>query len=225
MTTFLLVPGAGGDSWYWHLVVARLRSEGHEAIAVDLPAADEAAGLAEYADTLVAAGRDHAGLVLVAQSMGAYAATMACARLVGALLVLTAPMIPAPGESPGDWWAASGQDDAQRANDVREGRDPDAPFDAVETFLHDLPPEVLAAALERGEPRQAGAPFGQPWPLDAWPDVPTSVLAGRHDRLLPLEFIHELAGRRLGVIADVIDAGHLPALSRPAELAAWLQRE
>jgi pimeloyl-ACP methyl ester carboxylesterase len=60
------------------------------------------------------------------------------------------------------------------------------------------------------------------WPLPAWPDVPTRVVAGRHDRLLPLDLIQRLARERVGVEADVVDSGHLPALSRPDDLARLL---
>lgn len=68
--TFVLVPGAGGQAWYWHRVVEELEMRGHAAVAVDLPAADDTAGLDDYADTIAdaAVGRD--GVVLVAQSMG-----------------------------------------------------------------------------------------------------------------------------------------------------------
>ena len=41
MTTFVLVPGAGGQAWYWHRLVPELQRRGHTAVAVDLPAADE----------------------------------------------------------------------------------------------------------------------------------------------------------------------------------------
>jgi hypothetical protein len=44
MTTFVLIPGAGGAAWYWHRVVPLIERAGHEAIAVDLPAEDESAG-------------------------------------------------------------------------------------------------------------------------------------------------------------------------------------
>ena len=88
--------------------------------------------------------------------------------------------------------------------------------------MHDVPPEVVAAAFERGEPRQAGTPFGQPWPLDAWPDVPTRVIAGARDRLLPLDFLRRVSRERLGVEPEVVDAGHLPALARPDELTERL---
>lgn len=223
--TYVLLPGAGGDSWYWHRVVPLLRGRGHEVIAPDLPCGDDAAGLAEYADAMVAAIGDRAGVILVAQSMAAFSAPMACARADVARLVLVAPMIPAPGETPGGWWSSSGQQPAQGALDLREGRDPDAPFDVMTAFFHDVPEDVVAAAFARPEPRQSGTPFGQPWPLDAWPDVPTSVVAGRHDRLLPLAFMRELAATRLGVEVGVVDSGHLPALARPAELVAWLERD
>src|SRR5829696_4494883 len=78
MTTYVLLPGAGGESWYWHLVAPLLRDAGHEAIAVDLPAADDSAGLADYADAIVAAAGDRPRVTLVAQSMAAFSAAMAC---------------------------------------------------------------------------------------------------------------------------------------------------
>jgi pimeloyl-ACP methyl ester carboxylesterase len=221
--TYVLVPGAGGESWYWHLVASRLRAEGHEVVAPDLPAGDDAAGLAEYADTVVEAIGDRADLTVVAQSMGAFTAPMVCDRVDVRLLILVAPMIPAPGESPGAWWSNTGQGPARRRQDEAEGRDPEAEFDVMTAFFHDVAPELVAEAFARGEPRQSDTPWDQPWPLDAWPNVPTRVLAGRHDRLFPLAFVRRLARERLGVAADVIDSGHLPALSRPDELAQRLE--
>ena len=217
-STFILVPGAGGDPLYWDLVVPLLRQAGHEAVAVRLPAGD---GLASYADAIVAAMGDHPGVVLVAQSMGAYSAPMAAVARGGVeRIALVAPMIPAPGETPGTFWEASGQDAAQRAFAVEEGRDPDAPFDLDEMFLHDVPAAVAAWLLEEGDTRDEGRSFADPWPLEAWPEIPTSVIAGARDRLLPLPFMRRLARDRLGLDElTVVDAGHLPALARPEELA------
>jgi pimeloyl-ACP methyl ester carboxylesterase len=222
--TYVLIPGAGGDSWYWHLVAARLQARGREVVAPDLPAADDAAGLSEYADVVVAAVGDRRDLTVVAQSMGAYTASLVCDRVDVRQIRLVAPMIPAPGESPGEWWSSSGQVQAQREQDEAEGRDPDAAFDVVTTFMHDLPQALVDEAFARGEPRQSGTPFGEPWPLSAWPAVPTDVLAARYDRLFPLEFMRGLSLARLGVTPDVIDCGHLPALARPDELADWLEQ-
>jgi pimeloyl-ACP methyl ester carboxylesterase len=222
-STYVLLPGAGGDSWYWHLVAPRLRAAGHEVLTPDLPAGDDAAGLDAYAGAVVEAIGDRTGLIVVAQSMAAFTAPMLCRRVDVRLIILVAPMIPAPGESPGEWWSSSGQTAAQRAQDEAEGRDPDAEFDVMTTFMHDVPPDVVAAAFARGEPRQSGTPLGDPWPLDAWPDVPTTVIACRHDRLFPLGFMRRLARERLGVEPDVIDTGHLPALGHPEELARRLE--
>jgi pimeloyl-ACP methyl ester carboxylesterase len=221
--TYVLLPGAGGDSWYWHLVAPRLRAQGPEVLTPDLPAGDDAAGLDAYADTVVGAIGDRTGVIVVAQSMAAFTAPMLCDRVDVRLLILVAPMIPAPGESPGAWWSNTGQTTAWRQQEAAEGRGPDAEFDVITTFMHDVPPEVVAEAFARGEPRQSDTPFADPWPLDAWPDVPTTVIAGRHDRLFPLAFMRRLALERLGIAADVIDSGHLPALSRPDELAHRLE--
>jgi pimeloyl-ACP methyl ester carboxylesterase len=221
--TYVLLPGAGGDSWYWHLVAPKLRARGHDVLTPDLPADDDSAGLREYGETVVRVLGDRTALIVVAQSMAAFLAPMLCERADIQLLVLVAPMIPSPGESPGAWWTNTGQMTARRRQDEREGRDPDAEFDVVTTFMHDVPPEIVAEAFARGEPRQSETPFAEPWPLEAWPSVPTRVLAGRYDRLFPLEFVRRLARERLGVVADVIDTGHLPALSRPEELVQRLE--
>jgi thioesterase domain-containing protein len=68
--TFVLVPGAGGSAWYWHLVAPKLQVRGHEAVPAELPAADDRAGLPEYAAAVVVAigDRDPEGVVLVALS-------------------------------------------------------------------------------------------------------------------------------------------------------------
>ncbi len=220
--TFVLVPGAGGVGWYWHRVVPLLEAAGNRVVAVDLPAGDERAGLAEYADAIVAAADGAPDVVLVAQSLGGFSAPLAVDRLDVRRIVLVNAMVPRSGETFGEWWDAVGQSAASRAYAEREGRDPDAPFDEVEVFFHDVPPEETAEAMRRGEPQQAEKPLDEPWPLDAWPDVPTSAVAGRHDRIFPEELQRRYLGDRLGIEPTVVDGGHLVALSNPEGLAEVL---
>jgi hypothetical protein len=40
VATYVLIPGAGGEAWYWHLVVPLLEAAGHRAEEVELPASD-----------------------------------------------------------------------------------------------------------------------------------------------------------------------------------------
>lgn len=221
--TFVLVPGAGGQAWYWHRVVAELESRGHTTIAIDLPADDDAADLDVYADAIAvaAAGRDR--IVLVAQSMAGFSAPLACDRLPVSLLVLVNAMIPLPGETAGEWWEATGQAHAAEEFAAAHGRTPTGDVDLMEAFFHDVPPEIVDAALEAGEPRQSDTPFGQPFPLDRWPDVPTRVVASTDDRLFPAEFQRRVAVERLGITPDEVPGGHLVALARPVVLADLLE--
>ncbi|MET0883279.1 MAG: alpha/beta fold hydrolase, partial [Acidimicrobiales bacterium] len=64
-----------------------------------------------------------------------------------------------------------------------------------------------------------GTPFEAPFPLAAWPDVPTRFLLGRQDRLFPAEFQRRVVQERLGFTPDEMVGGHLPALAHPDELA------
>ena len=105
MATYVLIPGAGGSAWYWHLVTPELQARGHDVVAVDLPAADDTAGLTEYADAVIKAIGERQNLIVVAQSMAGFSAPMVCERVPVDLLVLLNAMVPTPGESAGDWWA------------------------------------------------------------------------------------------------------------------------
>ena len=216
------MPGAGGDAWFWHRIVTELESRGHRALPVELPAGNDSAGLAAYADAVVEVIGDRSPVVLVAQSMGGFSAPLCCDRLPVDWLVLLNAMIPRPGETAGEWWGNTGQSEAARANDLREGRDPDAPFDVMTTFLHDVPPDILdwVMGAESGEP--VDSLFTGPLGLERWPDVPTTVLAGREDRLFPLEFQVRVAQERLGLAAEPLPGGHLVALSQPAALVKRL---
>src|SRR5437016_11337139 len=85
--TFILIPGSGGSAWYWHLVAPKLEQRGHEAIPISLPAADNTAGLPEYAAAVVHAigNREPRRVVLVAQSLAGFTAPLVCQGGTGRL--------------------------------------------------------------------------------------------------------------------------------------------
>jgi len=223
-TTFVLIPGAGGDPWYWHLVVPRLTARGCEAIAVSIPAADDSAGLPEYAHAVLRAigDREPARIVLVAQSLGGFVAPMVCARCPVRMMVFVNATIPKPGESPGEWFANSGQREARREQARREGRAADGSFDPLTEFFHDVPQTIIDAAWARGEPKQSDTVFASRCAFDHWPATPIRVLASQQDRFAPAAFQKRVARERLGVEADEMPGGHLVALSQPDVLVSRL---
>ena len=213
MATYVLIPGAGGDAWYWHLVVPLLEAAGHRAIPVALPASDPEAGLDAYvAAALDAVGTPEGDAVVVGQSLGGFTAPVVAERLGAAMLVFVAAMIPKPGETAGDWWATSGFQDVWG----------DQEMDDMEHFLHDLPPKVLKETLERGEPAQTGRVMTDPFPLAALPAIPTRGIAATNDRFFPVAFMDRLIRDRLGLEPEHVAAGHLPALANPVGLVEVL---
>jgi pimeloyl-ACP methyl ester carboxylesterase len=223
-TTYVLIPGAGTDPRVYGATIEALRELGHEGIAPPLPLDDPAATPSDHADAILAALPDPPPepLVVVGQSLGAFAATIAAARLRPARLILLAPMIPAPGESAGEWWGRTGHAEAIASLSARIGSPSEWDEAAMaEVFFHDVDEATLAANAEYGGVPGPGM-FEEPLPLDAWPDVPTTVLVGRDDRMFPLEFQRRVARERLGVEVEEMDGGHLPFLSRPGELATRL---
>jgi len=221
---FVLIPGAGTDPRVFDATIAALADLGHEALAPSLPLHDEHATPSDHADAVVSAVPDRADLVVVAQSLGAFSGALVPARIPVAHLLLVAPMIPKPGETAGEWWRNTGHSEAIASLTARHGAMRDWGFEAMqEVFLHDVDPQV-AQANERYNGAPGAGMFSEPWPLEAWPEVPTRVLAPRDDRLFPLSFQRRVARERLGLDVDVMPGGHLPMLARPRELAAQLAR-
>ena len=215
MATYVLIHGAGDSAFYWHLLAPELRERGHDVVAIDLPCDDESAGLSEYTDAVVEAISDRTEFVLVAQSFGAFTAPLVCARVPVELMVLVAGMVPLPGERGEDWSANTGYELAASEQDVDDNSE-------IAVFYHDVAPPLAAQALSRGRD-QAQTPGLEPWPLDAWPDVPTKYLLCRDDRFFPAEWMRGIVRQRLGITPDEINSGHCPALSRPRELAERLE--
>jgi pimeloyl-ACP methyl ester carboxylesterase len=219
VTTYVLIPGAGGAAWYWHRVVPLLQDAGHEAIAVDLPGDDDAAGLPEYARLVVSAIGGRNGVVLVAQSLGGFTAPLVAAAAGVRALVFVNAMIPSPGETPGAWWDNTGSIEARKIAAEQGGYGTD--FDEAVYFLHDVPPEVVADGARHQRP-EADAVFGSVCDFGAWPSVPIRVVAGADDRFFPVEFQRTVARDRLGLEADVLPGGHLITLAQPVRLTDYL---
>ncbi len=210
MATFVCLHGAGGRASWWDLVASELVPLGHEVVAVDLPC-DQDVGYEAYVDAVLQAiGDRREGVVLVAQSLSGLVAPLVATRTPIDLLVLLAAMVPRPGETGAEWWEAVGHDEALAAQGL--------PDDSPETlFVHDVPPDVLAATeLPRD---QSEALLEEPWPLAAWPDVPTEFLLCRDDRFFPAAWLREVVRDRLGIDPVEIPGGHCAYLSQPAALA------
>jgi pimeloyl-ACP methyl ester carboxylesterase len=214
VATFVLIPGAGSDGWFWHLVNERLAAHGHHVIAVDLPWSEPSATFSDLAAVVVAAlaatPRRDGPLLIVAQSLGGFVGPLVCDRVEADLLILLAAMVPTPGESAGEWWTNTGFVWPE-------------PFDEHDVFLHDVPGDLAAASADHIS-APADRLFEDPWPLSRWPGVPTRFLLCRDDRFFPASFLRRVAGERLGITPDEMDGGHLSFLAQPDQLTAWLEK-
>lgn len=213
MATYALVHGAGDVGWYWHLFERELRARGHRAVAPDLPIEDDEASLLDNARVVVEAigsTPDDGELIVVGQSYGGWIAPIVADLANADRLVLVAPMIAQPGETTDDMWAATGW----RMADDEDG--------TIGLFYHDVEPALAAEAMSK-ERRQSETAGREPWPLEAWPDVPTHVVIGSEDRFFPADWLRGVVRDRLGIEPDELPTGHTPALSRPRELVELLE--
>ena len=197
-----------------------LRALGHDTVAPDLPV-ERSPTLVGCADAVVrAVGTPSAPVAVVAQSFGSFVGPLVPERLPTQVLVLVAGMVPAPGEPPDEWWENTGYADAVREQAAVDGglTGSDDPFVA---FYHDVPRPLAEEAMRR-ERQGSIVGLDEPWPLDAWPSVPTRFVLCSGDRFFPPAFSRRIVAERLGIVPDEIESGHCVALSRPAELARML---
>ena len=144
---------------------------------------------------------------MVGQSWGGYIAPIVADLAKADRLILVAPMIPRPGETDDEMWNRP----AGRSREAKA-----TPSTTTST-------QVLAAEAKSRERGQSEATGREPWPLEAWPDVPTHVIIGRDDRFFPAEWLRGVVRDRLGIEPDEIAAGHMMALSKPRELVELME--
>src|ERR1700684_1896804 len=120
MTSAVLIPGAGGLGWYWHLVERDLQVRGYDAFAVDLAARGDN-GVPADAGAIRGGIEGRTDVALSAQSMGAFTAPLVWQRVPIRVVVFVNAMIPRPGETPGQWWENVGSEQARRAAAARGG--------------------------------------------------------------------------------------------------------
>lgn len=225
MATFVLVHGAWHGSWCWERVVPELEKRGHNALTVDLPIADPAAGIDAYveavAEVLAEAGDD---AVLVAHSLsGLIAPVVADRHPVGRVIYLGA-MLPVPGDTvlerlePERILAT----DFMPSLEIGEDGTSTFPADlAGDVFYNDCTPEDREwATAHLG--RQAFTATLEQCPLDAMPSVPTDYIVLADDATLSPDWCRTAARERLGVEPHELAGGHSPFIARPGELADLL---
>ena len=78
------------------------------------------------------------------------------------------------------------------------------------------------AAMARGR-TQADRSSLEPFPLDAWPDIPTRALIAADDRFFDPGWVERVTRDRLGIEPDFIASGHCVALAHPLELVERLE--
>jgi pimeloyl-ACP methyl ester carboxylesterase len=224
VTDFLLLHGACHGGWCWDDVATRLAARGHRAVAPDLPCEDLTAGTAEYADVAVAALGSCAlpadDVVVVAHSLGALTAPIVAQRVGARRMVLVAGIVGAPGRS----LEQLADQDADR----------DGPFDVedLETdaehrfrftvsgsrrlLFHDC--DQAAADKAAARMRFQRSLWTSVADFDAWPDTEIVSVVCMQDRVVHPSWSQRVARERLGVEPVLVDSGHSPWLSRPAEL-------
>jgi pimeloyl-ACP methyl ester carboxylesterase len=197
MATFSLVHGAWGLGLQWDLVRAELEARGHTVHTPDLPCEDVAAGIAEYAAAVPAAD------IVVGHSLGGYTIPLVRARTH---VFLTAGVAGAGGNALGP-----GFGDGQATDELGRSYYPD-PAEAAAELQY--PPEYaeLASKLRHQAPITREVRVVE---------NPAYIVCTR-DAVLRPEWQRYAARDALGVEPIELDAGHMPMLESPRELAEIL---
>jgi pimeloyl-ACP methyl ester carboxylesterase len=225
VTIFGFVHGAWHGAWCWDLVASRLRELGHEAVAVDLPIEDPQAGADAYAEVVLVALSDYDDVVLVGHSLGGLTVPVVARRRPVRRMVLVTPLLPTPGSSFDDQYAAE-PDILMPGLTAGQIGFPDGssqwqPAAAIATMYPDAPPPVAEWAASRLR-RQHWRVSGEVTPLTAWPDGDVRVIACAQDAVVNTDWVRRSAKVRFGAEAHVLAGDHSPFLARPDELVDLL---
>ncbi|MBK8097670.1 MAG: alpha/beta hydrolase [Planctomycetes bacterium] len=223
MTEFVLVHGSGQHAGCWERVAALLRGAGHVVVAPDLPKTVAGSGLVEQAQ-VVAAAVTTAAPIVVAHSLCGVLLPVVAERVPCRRLVFLAAVIPEPGVSVREQFAADPtmfhpawlQAGAKFADPVARAAL------AAEFLFHDCPAGELPWSQSTVQVIDSQRMITERCPVAAWPAVPSTAIVAASDRTLTAAWCRRRARERLGGEAFELPGGHCPQNSRPTALAAML---
>lgn len=217
----LLVHGAWAKGWAWGFVQAELEKRGVASTVIDLPSAD--AGPSAMADDAAAIRAAIDGLgggaVVAAHSYAGVPLTEAAAGNDGvAHLVYVCAIMPEEGRSTGSMMA-------EDPTPSRIGEAIQATDDGLSTLSADGAKEILFndVSQETADPIIAAlgthrlSVFGEAPTAIGWREHPSTYVLTTQDLVFSPDLQRRMA-RNAGTVVEV-EAGHIPQLSRAAELA------
>jgi pimeloyl-ACP methyl ester carboxylesterase len=224
----VLVHGSYHGAWCWSMMEPELARLGHEVTAVELPIGDTAAGASAYAATIIEQVDWAEPPMLVGHSTAGLILPTVAERRPVRQMVFVGAFLPRPGMSANDQRRDEPIDPpvvptTSEWTDLGDDVWMVGPNTAHELFFHDASPEVSAWAIAQLRP-QSYRVMNEITPLTAWPDVRSDYIVCRDDRAMNPAWGRSAATDRLGVTAIEMEGSHSPFLTRPAELAALLDR-
>jgi pimeloyl-ACP methyl ester carboxylesterase len=218
--TIVLVHGAFANTSTWSKVIPLLIAKGFSVVAAHCP-------LSSLADDVAAVdrviGMQEGPVLLVGHSWGGATITEAgnAAQVIG--LVYIAAAAPDSGESFNDWW--KGSPPAPGAPEIK----PYGPGGYValsaegfrDHFGQDLPADEIALLHATQGPFAQGS-NDETVGTAAWRAKPTWFIIGENDHMLVFD-LEKATAEKLGAKTLVLRSSHLPMLSRPYEVADFIE--
>ena len=212
--------GLWSDGSSWLPVIAELRAMGHDPVAAQLGLEtfdDDVASvrrtLATVAGPVLLAGWSYGGAVIGEAARGAANVTA---------LAYVAAFAPAEGESVSELSRRHPGSLIPKHVVVTGGYTYIDRAHFGEVIAGELPPERAALGASVQKLTRIGldrAAVGRP----AWLDLPSHYLVTTADRAVPPVLQREMAAR-MGASVTEIDSSHAPVLTRPREVAAFLDK-
>ncbi|MGD9570796.1 MAG: alpha/beta fold hydrolase [Thermoleophilia bacterium] len=223
----LLVHGAWAKGWAWGFVQAELEKLGIASTAIDLPCAEAGAGSMADDAAAIRAGLDALAepAVVVGHSYSGVPVTEAAAaagdRVAG--LVYVCAIMPEEGQSTGGMMAEdpvpSTIGEIIRATD--DGLSTLDPAGAKRVLFNDVSQETADPVIAALGTHRLSV-FGEAPTAIGWRGRPTTYVLTTQDLVFSPALQRRMAANA-GTVAE-LDAGHIPQLSRAAELAAVIAR-
>lgn len=214
----VLVHGAWADGSSWAKVIPLLEKRGLHVVAVQNP-------LSSLADDVAAAKRaidaQDGPVVLVGHSYGGAVITAAGNNPKVSRLVFVAAFAPDVGEAVG----TTAKDFAPppvgpEVQPIADGYLILTNKGVAEDFAQDLPSgEKQLLAATQGP--TSGSVFGAPISEAAWRHKPSWYVVAEHDRMINPDY-ERFAAKRMGAKTLTLPTSHVPMLSKPEEVAAFI---